>query len=68
MTKKHFEFVAALLSAVEEIGNLNNLALLAAAKFERENQRFDRDVFLAACKVDLFGWNPEETTSIGHTD
>ena len=51
MTKKHFEFVAALISAVKDMRNRTDLAILAAAKFEKENSRFDRDIFLEACRV-----------------
>ena len=60
MTKKHFEFVAKLISQVNDIQNRNNLAATAANTFESENPLFDRDRFLEACKVDFWSCPPEE--------
>jgi hypothetical protein len=49
MTKKHFEFVAAIINAANNGVAPENLATLAAAKFEKENPRFDKQRFLNAC-------------------
>ena len=48
-TKKDFEFTAALLAAA--IGGTPPLHLvtLAAAKFKKDNPRFDADRFKRAC-------------------
>ena len=54
MTKKDFEFVAALISAVRDVSERNMLAILAAAKYEKDYPRFKTDVFMVACDVDLF--------------
>ena len=54
MTKKDFEFVAALISAVRDVSERNMLAVLAAAKYEKDYPRFKTDVFMVACDVDLF--------------
>ena len=51
MTKQHFEFVAALISAVQDTNNRQMLATLASAKFSKENKRFDNDRFMTACNV-----------------
>ena len=53
-TKATFEFTAALISAVVDLPNRNMLAILAGAKFERDNPRFDKDRFMEACDVDLW--------------
>ena len=50
MTRKHFEVVAA---AVAEITTRSDRWLIAnklANGFEKENPRFDRDRFIAACR------------------
>ena len=54
MTKQHFEFVAQLISQVKDLENRNQLACEASARFSYENQRFDEQRFMAACKVDFF--------------
>ena len=54
MTKSHFEFIAKLISQVEDVKNRNNLACEAAAKLSFEFPRFKTDVFMAACKVDFW--------------
>jgi hypothetical protein len=51
MTKQHFEFVASLISAVQDTNNRQMIAVLAAAKFSKENERFDSDRFMSACNV-----------------
>jgi len=54
MTKKHFEFVAQLISQVKDIENRNELAMEANARFSFDNPRFDEQKFFSACKVDFF--------------
>jgi hypothetical protein len=51
MTKKDFEFVAALISAVRDFNDRQTLAVLAGAKFAKDNPRFDVDRFNAACRI-----------------
>ena len=48
-TKKDFEFVAALINAANNGTPASVLAILAVAKFEENNPRFDAERFLAAC-------------------
>ena len=48
-TKKDFEFVAALISAARNGVPADALATLAAAKFAKDNPRFDSDRFKRAC-------------------
>lgn len=64
MTKKDFEFVAALISAVRDFNDRQMLAILAAAKFSKENERFDVDRFNAACRIlDQQPWKESEPVS-----
>ena len=49
MTKKHFELVASLINAANQGAPASDLALLAVAKFEKDNPRFDAERFLTAC-------------------
>jgi hypothetical protein len=49
MTKQHFEFVASLIHAANQGAPASTLALLAVAKFEKDNPRFDAERFLTAC-------------------
>ena len=49
MTKQHFEFVASLINAASNGVTPQHLAILAAAKFERDNPRFDKARFYNAC-------------------
>ena len=51
-TKEHFEFTAALINAANNGTPASVLATLAAAKFVKDNPRFDIDRFKAACGVD----------------
>ncbi len=51
-TKEHFEFTAALINAANNGTPASVLATLAAAKFAKDNPRFDIDRFKAACGVD----------------
>ena len=51
-TKKDFEFVAALINAANNGTPASVLATLAAAKFAKDNPRFDEERFKAACGVD----------------
>ena len=48
-TKEHFEFTAALINAANNGTPASVLATLAAAKFAKDNPRFDIDRFKAAC-------------------
>ena len=51
MTKKHMEFVAALILASRDGVSAENLAIMAAATFIEENPRFDPKRFFKACGV-----------------
>jgi hypothetical protein len=53
MTKKDFEFIAALINAANKGTDAAHLATMAAAYCERVNPRFDTDIFLAACGTHL---------------
>ena len=48
-TKKDFEFTAALINAARNGTPASVLATLAAAKFAKDNPRFDADRFKRAC-------------------
>ena len=52
MTKQHFEFVASLICAAHKGVAPQHLATLAAAKFAKDNPRFDAERFRDACGVD----------------
>ena len=54
-TKAHFEFTATLISAARNGVAPEHLATMAAAKFKKDNPRFDADRFKAACGVDTDG-------------
>ena len=49
MTKKHMEFVAALILASRNGVSTEALANMAAAKFAKENPHFDETRFFEAC-------------------
>jgi len=53
MTKKHMEFVAALILASRNGVSTEALAMMAAAKFSKENPRFNEKRFFKACGVEL---------------
>ena len=53
VTKEHFEFTAALINAAANGTPAPVLATLAAAKFTKDNPRFDVDRFKTACGVPL---------------
>ena len=53
MTKKDFEFIAALIDAARNGVDAENLATLAAAYCAEQNPRFDKDKFLVACGTHL---------------
>jgi len=59
-TKKDFEFVAALINAANNGTPAPVLATLAAAKFAKDNPRFDADLFKRACGLT---WGEIEKTS-----
>ena len=54
-TKEHFEFTAALINAASNGTPAFALAILASAKFAKDNPNFDADRFKAACGVDTDG-------------
>ena len=60
-TKQNFEFTAALIHAFKNGASAYSLALIANAKFEKENPRFDSERFLKACGVEL---KPEKGTAV----
>ena len=59
MTKQHFEFVASLIDAANKGTSPQHLAILAAAKFEKDNPRFNKARFYNAC-----GLNSEGTPKV----
>ena len=50
MTRKHFEIVAAAISNIVNRPDRWLVANMLANSFEKENPRFDRDRFIAACR------------------
>ena len=52
-TKEHFEFTAALINAAANGVAPQHLATLAAAKFAKDNPRFDEERFKAACDASM---------------
>ena len=48
-TKRDFEFTAALIHAANNGTPASVLAMIAVAKFEQDNPRFDAERFLTAC-------------------
>tara|TARA_R110001583_G_scaffold70203_1_gene198780 strand:+ start:301 stop:483 length:183 start_codon:yes stop_codon:yes gene_type:complete len=50
MTRKHFEMVAAAVANITSRPDRWLVANMLANSFEKENPRFDRDRFIAACR------------------
>ena len=50
MNKKHFEVVAAAVANIHPRSSRWMIANLLANTFETEYPRFDRDMFIAACR------------------
>ena len=50
MTRKHFEMVAAAVANITMRSDRWLVANMLANSFEKENPRFDRDRFIAACR------------------
>ena len=62
-TKKDFEFTAALINAAVNGVAPEHLATMAAAKFAKDNPRFDADRFKRACGLtwsEIDGVSPYE--------
>ena len=59
-TKAHFEFTATLISAARNGVAPEHLATMAAAKFKKDNPRFDADRFKRACGLT---WGEIEKTA-----
>ena len=53
MTKQHFEFVASIINAAANGVAPQHLATLAAAKFAKDNPRFDKKRFMDACQQSM---------------
>ena len=49
MTKKHFQMVAQVVSAIDNGDTRSEVALNFASEFQKENPRFDINRFLKAC-------------------
>ena len=49
MTKKHFQLVANVVSAIDDINIRRETALNFASEFQKENPRFDIQKFIKAC-------------------
>ena len=54
-TKEHIEFTGALINAAQNGTPAFALAILASAKFAKDNPSFDADRFKEACGVDTDG-------------
>ena len=50
MTRKHYKMVAAAVAKMVERSDRWLVANLLADTFEKDNPRFDRDKFIAACR------------------
>ena len=50
MTRKHYEIVAAAVASITTRSDRWLIANKLANGFEKENPRFDRDRFIAACR------------------
>ena len=64
MTKQHMEFVASLICAAHKGVAPQHLATLAAAKFAKDNPRFDKGRFYNACGLCSDG-TPKVATMYG---
>lgn len=53
MTKKHFELVAEIISSIENRSARVTAASKAIKLFEKENPRFNKDLFLDACNLEM---------------
>jgi len=51
MTKKHFQLVARIVSAIDDVDTRKEVALNFAHSFQEENPRFDIFRFIKACGV-----------------
>lgn len=51
MTKKHFQLVANVVSAIDDIDIRKEVALNFANEFQKENPRFEILRFVKACGV-----------------
>jgi len=51
MTKKHFQLVANVVSAIDNLDTRKEVALNFASEFQKENPRFDIVRFIKACGV-----------------
>jgi hypothetical protein len=51
MTKKHFQLVANVVSAIDDMDIRKETALNFASEFQKENPRFDITRFIEACGV-----------------
>jgi hypothetical protein len=49
VTKKHFQLVANVVSAIDDINIRRETALNFASEFQKENPRFDIQKFIKAC-------------------
>ena len=66
MTKRHFEFTAALINAAAKGVAPEHLATMAAAEFAKDNPRFDADRFKRACgltwqQIDVESWANDQS-------
>ena len=50
MTRKDFELIAAAVANITQRSDRWLVANMLANSFEKENSRFDRDRFIAACR------------------
>lgn len=53
MTRKHYVSMAKELARVPNVKDRTRLAFLQADLFQRDNPRFDRTRFYAACGIEL---------------
>lgn len=50
-TRKHFELIAEIISKLENVDERIAMAQKHADAFTKDNPRFDREKFYAACNV-----------------
>lgn len=50
MTRKHFQLVANVVAAIDNLDTRKEVALNFASEFTKENPRFDIEKFIKACQ------------------
>ena len=55
MTRKDFQLIADVVSAIDNVDTRNQVALNFVTTLDKTNNRFDSVRFLLACKVNIKG-------------